>query len=71
MTAGSMERDTGMTAPARGTAGAARTLKLRKTSLDKDLGKLNRQEDATRSISRELFASGAAILFLAPMLRAM
>lgn len=60
-----MERDTGMTAPARGTASAARTLKLRKTSLDKDLGKLNRLEDATRSISRELFASGVAILFLA------
>jgi len=60
-----METDTGMTARARGTASAARALKLRKTSLDKDLGKLNRLEDATRSISRELFASGVAILFLA------
>lgn len=38
---------------------------LRKSSLDKDLGKIGRLEEATRSVSRTQFAPGFAILFLA------
>ena len=38
---------------------------IRKSSLDKDLGKIGRLEDATRSISRTQFAPGFALLFLA------
>jgi len=38
---------------------------LRKTSLDKDLQKIARVEDATRFVTRRLFAPGLAILFLA------
>ena len=38
---------------------------IRKTSLDKDLGKIGRLEDATRLLSRRQFAPGAALLFLA------
>jgi PiT family inorganic phosphate transporter len=38
---------------------------LRKTSLDKDLGKIGHLEEAARSISRTQFAPGFAILFLA------
>jgi len=38
---------------------------LRKTSLDKDLQKIARVEDATRFLTRKLFAPGLAILFLA------
>ncbi len=43
---------------------AMRAGRLRKTSLDKDLGKIARLEDATRSVSRTLFAPGFALLFL-------
>ncbi len=43
----------------------AELAKLRKTSIDKDLKKLNRVEAATRSASRSLVAPGAALLFLA------
>jgi PiT family inorganic phosphate transporter len=38
---------------------------LRKTSLDKDLRKITRMEHATRFLTRRMFASGLAILFLA------
>ncbi len=39
--------------------------KVRKTSLDKDLRKIERLEEATRSVSRNRFALGIALLFLA------
>ncbi len=38
---------------------------LRKTSLDKDLGKIGHLEEAARSVSRTQFAPGFALLFLA------
>ncbi len=44
---------------------ALRAQAIRKTSLDKDLGKIGRLEDATRLLSRRQFAPGAALLFLA------
>jgi PiT family inorganic phosphate transporter len=39
--------------------------KLRKSSLDKDLTKIGRMEDATRSISRGFLAPGLTLIFLA------
>jgi PiT family inorganic phosphate transporter len=39
--------------------------RIRKTSLDKDLRKIERLEEATRSVSRHRFAPGLALLFLA------
>lgn len=45
-----------------GTGGRAGA--LRKSSLDKDLGKIGRLEEATRSVSRTQFAPGIALLFL-------
>jgi len=39
--------------------------KVRKTSLDKDLRKIQRLEEATRSVSRNRLALGIALLFLA------
>jgi len=39
--------------------------RLRKASLDKDLRKIERLEEATRSVSRHRFAPGFALLFLA------
>jgi len=39
--------------------------RIRKTSLDKDLRKIERLEEATRSVSRHRFAPGFALLFLA------
>jgi len=39
--------------------------RLRKTSLDKDLRKIERLDEATRSVSRHRFAPGFALLFLA------
>jgi len=48
-----------------GEAAAMRAERLRKTSLDKDLGKIARLEDATRFLSRKQFAPGFALLFLA------
>lgn len=59
-----MEQKTPTTAPRDGDYAAA-TSALHKTSLDKDLGKLNRLEEATYSVSRSLFAVGFALLFLA------
>lgn len=44
--------------------GAHRT-KVLKTSLDKDLRKIERLEEATRTVSRNRFALGIALLFLA------
>ncbi len=44
---------------------ALRAQAIRKSSLDKDLGKIERLEDATRLLSRRQFAPGAALLFLA------
>ncbi len=38
---------------------------LRKTSLDKDLRKIEHVEKATRSVSKRLFAPGLALIFLA------
>jgi PiT family inorganic phosphate transporter len=38
---------------------------VRKTSLDKDLGKIERLEEAARSLSRRQLAPGLALLFLA------
>jgi inorganic phosphate transporter, PiT family len=49
--------------PAAGRSGA-RAAALRKSSLDKDLGKIGRLEEATRSVSRGQFAPGIALLFL-------
>ncbi len=46
-------------------ASAARIAAVRKTSLDKDLRKIERLEDATRFVSRKRSAVGAALLFLA------
>jgi PiT family inorganic phosphate transporter len=46
-------------------ASAARQAVIRKTSLDKDLRKIERLEDATRFVSRKRSAVGAALLFLA------
>jgi len=42
-----------------------RTDKVRKTSLDKDLRKIERLEEATRAVSRNRLALGIAVLFLA------
>ncbi|MGQ0456177.1 MAG: inorganic phosphate transporter [Hyphomicrobium sp.] len=39
--------------------------RLRKTALDKDLGKIGRLEEATQIVSRSLVAPGLALLFLA------
>lgn len=58
-----MERETLTTAPPSRQAQAPR-VKLRKTTLDKDLGKLNRLEEATQSVSRTQFGAGIALLFL-------
>ena len=44
---------------------AARKAAIRKTSLDKDLRKIERLEDATRFVSRNRSAVGIALLFLA------
>jgi PiT family inorganic phosphate transporter len=38
--------------------------RLRKSTLDKDLGKIDRMEEATRSATRGLLAPGIALLFL-------
>ena len=46
-------------------APAARKAAIRKTSLDKDLRKIERLEDATRFVSRNRSAVGIALLFLA------
>lgn len=46
-------------------ATAARKAAIRKTSLDKDLRKIERLEDATRFVSRNRSAVGVALLFLA------
>jgi inorganic phosphate transporter, PiT family len=46
-------------------AAAVRAHAIRKSSLDKDLGKIGRLEDATRLLSRGHFAPGIALLFLA------
>ncbi len=48
-----------------GDAPAIRAPRLRKTSLDKDLRKIERLEEATRLVSRNRFAPGFALLFLA------
>ena len=48
-----------------GVAPALRARRLRKTSLDKDLRKIERLEEATRFVSRNRFAPGLALLFLA------
>ncbi|MFQ5938053.1 MAG: inorganic phosphate transporter, partial [Acidiferrobacterales bacterium] len=48
-----------------GEAPDIRAKRLRKTSLDKDLRKIERLEEATRSVSRNRFAPGFALLFLA------
>ena len=47
-----------------GEAPALRAARLRKTSLDKDLRKIERMEEATRFVSRTRFAPGFALLFL-------
>ncbi len=52
-------------APRDGATIATQTSRLRKTSLDKDLGKIGRLEEATRLVSRTQFSSGYALLFLA------
>ncbi|MFD2205098.1 inorganic phosphate transporter [Kiloniella antarctica] len=44
---------------------SSKEAKLAKPSLDKDLSKIVTLEEATRSISQQLFAPGLAILFLA------
>lgn len=63
MTSGKMDKESIRTAArAQDTPGARG---LRKTSLDKDLGKIGRLEEATRSVSRTQFAPGFALLFLA------
>ncbi len=41
------------------------TDRLRKSSLDKDLGKIERLEEATRTVTRDLVTPGIALLFLA------
>ncbi len=46
-------------------AAAVSTVKVRKTSLDKDLRKIERLEEATRAVSRNRLALGIAALFLA------
>src|SRR5680860_1297603 len=46
-------------------APGVRTDKVRKTSLDKDLRKIERLEEATRVVSRNRLAAGIAVLFLA------
>ncbi|MGB6347924.1 MAG: inorganic phosphate transporter [Methyloceanibacter sp.] len=46
-------------------ASAAPVAGVRKTSLDKDLRKIERLEEATRSVSRNRLALGIALLFLA------
>src|SRR5680860_1628741 len=46
-------------------APGVRTDKVRKTSLDKDLRKIERLEEATRVVSRNRLALGIAVLFLA------
>lgn len=45
-------------------AASVRNQAIRKTSLDKDLGKIERLEEATRFLSRRHFAPGFALLFL-------
>ena len=47
------------------TPSSSEEIKLAKPSLDKDLSKIVTLEEATRSISQQLFAPGLAILFLA------
>lgn len=44
---------------------AGKPERLRKSTLDKDLGKIDRMEEATRSATRNLFAPGVALVFLA------
>ncbi|ODR96015.1 inorganic phosphate transporter [Methyloceanibacter superfactus] len=46
-------------------AAAVRVSGIRKSSLDKDLRKIERLEDATRAVSRNRVAVGIALLFLA------
>lgn len=46
-------------------AEAVRAVKIRKTSLDKDLRKIERLEEATRAVSRNRLSVGIALLFLA------
>jgi len=46
-------------------ASDARLGRMRKTSLDKDLRKIERLEEATRAVSRNRLAIGVALLFLA------
>ena len=46
-------------------APAVRVARVRKTSLDKDLRKIERLEEATRAVSRNRLAVGVALLFLA------
>ncbi|MGK2923930.1 MAG: inorganic phosphate transporter, partial [Methyloceanibacter sp.] len=46
-------------------APGARVDKVRKTSLDKDLRKIERLEEATRAVSRNRLTLGIAVLFLA------
>jgi len=46
-------------------APGVRTDKVRKSSLDKDLRKIERLEEATRAVSRNRLALGIAVLFLA------
>jgi PiT family inorganic phosphate transporter len=43
---------------------AGKPARLRKSTLDKDLGKIDRMEEATRSATRNLLAPGIAFLFL-------
>jgi PiT family inorganic phosphate transporter len=43
---------------------AVKPARLRKSTLDKDLGKIDRMEAATRSATRNLLAPGIAVLFL-------
>lgn len=47
-----------------GTQAAGRPVRMRKTSLDKDLGKLQQVELATRSVSLQLLGPGIALVFL-------
>ncbi|MEQ1713501.1 MAG: inorganic phosphate transporter, partial [Hyphomicrobium sp.] len=44
---------------------ATQSDRLRKSSLDKDLGKIERLEQATRTVTRDLITPGVALLFLA------
>jgi len=60
-----MHKRNALTATRAAEGSGARAGALRKTSLDKDLGKIGHLEEAARSVSRKQFAPGFALLFLA------